>query len=110
MNNSPVPTSSDGFLKVSASAGTVDSSQKAALIRRGNELFNRGEISTASRIFVTLRYSDGLIRVGNYLYEKGEPLEAIRMYWLARDRHHIDEMSQRMAQVLRTWLHDKNAL
>lgn len=105
--NHDVGTSSDGFLKVAAQPGTaISREQRAALIRRGNELFNRREIATAKRIFVTVRYSDGLIRIGNYLMEAGDPLEAFRMFWIAGDRRRVEEMAEKMAMVVRKWLRE----
>lgn len=101
-----IPTSSDGFLKTTGGARTMDGSQKAALIRRGNELFNAGDIETATRIFVTVRYSDGLIRVGNHLFDRGETLDAFRLFWLAGDRRRVEELSEKMAQIVRKWLRD----
>lgn len=102
-----VGTSSEGFLKVGLQPGTaISREQRAALIRRGNELFNRNEIATAKRIFVTVRYSDGLIRLGNHLMEQGDPLEAFRMFWIAGDKRRVEEMTEKMAMVIRKWLRD----
>lgn len=106
MTGPDLPASS-GFLKVTADSGAaVSSQQRAALIRRGNELFNRGDIATAQRIFLTVRYSDGLIRVGNRLMAENRPLDAFRMFWIAGDRRRIDEMSEQMAQVIRKWIRE----
>lgn len=81
-------------------------SQRAALIRKGNELFNAGQYATAQRIFITVRYSDGLIRVGEQLMKQGDPLEAFRMFWIAGDSRRVAEMSEQMAMVIRKWLRD----
>lgn len=102
-----VGNSSDGFLKVRAEDGTSLSSQdRAALIRKGNELFNKSQLSAAKRIFMTVRYADGLIRLGNHYMNEGDPLEALRMFWLAGDRRRIDELSEQMAGVIRKWLRE----
>jgi hypothetical protein len=102
-----VGASSQGFLKVSSSDGSgLSSSDRVALIRKGNELFNRNEMTGARRIFMTVRYGDGLIRLGNHYLQRGDPLEAFRMFWLAGDRRRIDEMSEQMAWVIRKWLRD----
>jgi hypothetical protein len=102
-----VGTSSEGFLKVSSSDGSgLSSSDRVALIRKGNELFNRNEMIGARRIFMTVRYGDGLIRLGDYYLKRGDPLEAFRMFWLAGDRRRIDEMTEQMAWVIRKWLRD----
>lgn len=105
-----VPNSSRGFLKVSAEeAATMPGSQRAALIRKGNEFFNAGQYATAQRIFITVRYSDGLIRVGEQLMKQGDPLEAFRMFWIAGDSRRVAEMSEQMAMVIRKWLRDDDA-
>lgn len=101
-----VGTSSAGFLKVSADSGTVTREQRAALIRKGNEFFNRKEYALAKRIFMTVGYSDGLIRMGDHFMKQNEPLEALRMYWLAGDRFHIDRITERMAAVIRRWIRE----
>lgn len=102
-----VGVSSQGFLKVTDHDGAgINSSQRAALIRKGNELFNSGRIDAARRIFMTVRYVDGLIRLGNHYNNSGNPLEAFRMYWIAGDRRRIDEMTEQMAMVIRKWIQD----
>jgi hypothetical protein len=73
------------FLKGTARA-PVESSQKAALNRRGNDLFNRGCIEDARRIFITTGYSDGLSRIGDYYKKEGRMVDALRMYWTAHDK------------------------
>jgi hypothetical protein len=102
-----VGTSSEGFLKVTAKeAGQLSSQDRAALIRRGNELYNKNDLATAKRIFMTVRYADGLIRLGNHYMKEGDPLEAFRMFWVAGDRRRIEEMSEQMAWVIRKWLRE----
>ncbi len=104
-DRNPVEVSSAGFLKVgNLDPDTIDRSRRAALIRKGNELFNNGQYETAQRIFLTVRYSDGLIRLGNYHMKSGRPLDAFRLFWVAGDRRRIDEMTEQMAGVLRRWL------
>ncbi|TVR68030.1 MAG: hypothetical protein EA427_11605 [Spirochaetaceae bacterium] len=103
-----VPASSRGFLKVSADDGKgMPGSQRAALVRRGNELFNAGNYDTAKRIFLTVRYSDGLIRLGNHYMGKGDVLEAFRMFWIAGDSRRVAEMTEQMAMVVRKWLREE---
>ena len=64
----------------------VDSTQKAALNRKGNVLYNSGDIEGARRIFITTGYSDGLVRIGDHYNSKGRALDALKMYWIAPDR------------------------
>jgi len=97
----------EGFLKVIAPSRTeVDSSQKAALIRKANQLFNEGEVVTAKKIFLTLGYSDGIIRAGDYHYKKAEYWEAWRLYSLAPSKSRMDFLVERMAAVIREWMKD----
>ena len=93
------------FLRVTRdSRAKLPHDKKAALIRKGNELFNRGEIELAKRIFLTAGYSDGLIRLGELYEEKKQPLEAFRMYYAAPHKRRISEMLEQMAGVIQKWL------
>ena len=92
-----------GFIKTTG-APKLDGGRRAALIRKGNELFNAGRYEEAKRVFITTRYTDGLIRLGDYYYNSNQILEAFRMYWLAPDRRKIDSMVERMAAVVREWM------
>jgi hypothetical protein len=92
-----------GFVKTT-DRPALDGSQRAALIRRGNELFNTGKFEQAKRVFLTTHYSDGLIRLGDHYSKSNKPLEAFRMYWLAPDSHKTDYLVERMANVIREWL------
>jgi hypothetical protein len=67
---------SEGLLKTADRPHSgVEPSQKAQLNRRGNELFNQGDIETARRIYQTTGYSDGLIRVGERYQADRKPVE-----------------------------------
>jgi hypothetical protein len=92
------------FLTAGSSPPVISKEQRAALIRKGNELYNRGDLATARRIFLTARYGDGLIRMGDHYYKKREPLEAFRMYWLAKEKVKSDILIEKMAAVIRDWL------
>jgi hypothetical protein len=94
-----------GFLKVAKETpAQLTQENRAVLIRRGNELFNRGETDTARRIFLTTRYSDGLIRVGDKLALSGRPLEALAAYWAAPCPEKVELLVGRMSGVVRQWL------
>jgi hypothetical protein len=94
-----------GFVKVAQNnRPAMSKEQRAALIRRGNELFNSGRYEDAKRVFLTVGYSDGLSRLGDIHKKKNEPLEAFRMYWQAPDPNKTEPMIEKMAQVLRHWL------
>ncbi|MFW6214446.1 MAG: hypothetical protein ACOC45_00740 [Alkalispirochaetaceae bacterium] len=106
-NNTENIPPSEGFLKVSG-APALDGSQRSALIRKGNELYNKGELHAAKRVFITTRYSDGLIRLGDHYQKQKQPLEAFRMYWLAGETRRKGEMVEQMAGVVRHWLEEKD--
>jgi hypothetical protein len=79
------------FLKETQKSN-VESAQKAVLNRRGNTLFNSGEVEAARRIFITTGYSDGLSRVGDYYKTKGRLVDALRMYTVAHDKKKADSI------------------
>ena len=96
---------SRGFLKVAKeNPAQLTQENRAALIRKGNELFNRGETELARRIFLTTRYSDGLIRIGDRLAQSGKPLEALAAYWVAPCPEKAEAIIGRMSDVVRQWL------
>jgi len=79
--------------------------ERLILIRKGNELFNNGDIEKAAKIFVTTSYKDGLIRVGDYYYfDKKKPLKALHFYIEAKYEKRISELTERIVAVLKKWL------
>ncbi len=98
-----IPT--NGFLKLTAEQpDDLSISNKAALIRKGNILFNSGDFEKAKRIFVTTGYTDGLIRIGDYYLKQGNPLEAVRMYWLAPAPDKVESWMNKAAGTISKWL------
>ena len=93
------------FLKTSIQPPT-DSSQKTALNRKGNVLFNSGDIEGARRIFMTTGYSDGLSRVGDYYMSKNRPVEALRMYWIAPDRNKSEPLVMKLSEIMRDLINE----
>ena len=85
----------------------IDGSQKAALNRNGNILYNSGDIEGARRIFITTGYSDGLVRIGDYYNSKGRPLDALRMYWIAPDRKKAEPIIMQLSTVIHNLVHDE---
>ncbi len=100
----PDSLASPGFLKSAAAPAPLSPRQRAVLVRKGNELFNRGDIEAARRVFLTTGYTDGLIRVGDHYLQQNQALEAFRMYWLAPEKSKSDRMIEKMAAVVRSWL------
>jgi hypothetical protein len=81
--------------------------ERLVLIRKGNELFNNGEVEKAAKIFVTTAYKDGLIRVGDhYYFDEEKPLKAFYYYLEAKYEKRISELSERMASVIKRWLNE----
>jgi hypothetical protein len=89
----------NSFIKVSSPA-QVEGQQKAALNRKGNQLFNEGDVEAARRIFMTTGYSDGISRVGDHYKSQNKNLEALRMYWIAPDRTKSEPLLEQLAFVL----------
>jgi hypothetical protein len=78
----------------------VEADRKVKLNRRGNELFNQGDIEAARRIFQTTGYSDGLIRIGEKYQAAGKPIDALKMYTLAKDKKRSESIIELAAAVI----------
>ena len=97
-----------GFIKVTdAPVGGLTSEQKAILNRKGNVLFNQGEVESARRLFITTGYSDGLSRVGDYYAQQNKELQALKLYWLAHNKRKSDPIIQKMATLISTLLNNE---
>lgn len=95
----------EGFLKVADTENrALSAAQRTALIRKGNQLFNAGNIEQAKRVFLTTGYGDGLTRVGDHYAKRNRPLDALRMYWLAPAPHKIERMTEQISSILAYWL------
>jgi hypothetical protein len=92
------------FVRGTGQSPPMPAEKRAALIRKGNELFNQGNFPVAKRIFLTTGYGDGLIRIGDYHYKQKEFLEAFRLYRLANEKMKSDELIEKMVFVIREWL------
>jgi hypothetical protein len=59
----------------------ITDAMKTSLIRKGNELFNTGQIDEAYRCYLTVSYFTGIERVADYYnFDKKEYLRAYRLY------------------------------
>jgi hypothetical protein len=85
----------------------VESERKAKLNRKGNELFNSGDVEAARRVFQTTGYSDGLIRVGERYMAERRPLDALKMYRLARDDKRVEGLISSAALVIQFLLREE---
>jgi hypothetical protein len=98
----------DGLIKTADfPALGIGSDRKVKLNRRGNELFNEGDVEAARRIFQTTGYSDGLIRVGNLYLSQSRPIDALKMYRLARDEKRSAALIATAALVVQNMLKEK---
>jgi hypothetical protein len=95
----------NGFIKT-AKNPSLDGSQKAALNRKGNMLYNSGDIEAARRIFLTTGYSDGLSRIGDYYLSQGRSVDALRMYWIAPDRTKSGPVIMQISALLQDLMHE----
>jgi hypothetical protein len=85
----------------------VGSADKAVLNRKGNVLFNSGDIEGARRIYLTTGYSDGLIRVGDQYKSQGRFVDALRMYWIAPDRNKAESIIMQFSMILQKLIHER---
>ena len=92
---------SEGFIKVTDSpVGTLNSEQKVILNRKGNELFNAGNIEGARRIYTTTGYSDGLNRVAEKSMDEGKELDALKLYLLAHNKRNAEPLIEKLAGII----------
>ena len=85
---------------------SVEGSDKAALNRKGNMLFNSGDIEGARRIFMTTGYSDGLSRVGDSYKSQNRLMEALHMYWIAPDRNKAEPLIEQLSGIIKQLIED----
>ena len=94
------------FIKTTV-APPVDGAQKAALNRKGNMLYNSGDIEGARRIFMTTGYSDGLSRVGDYYKSKNRMIDALQMYWIAPDKTKCEPIIMQLSGIIQNLLNEE---
>jgi len=86
---------------------SIDSARKALLNRKGNVLYNSGDIEGARRIFLTTGYSDGLSRIGDSYKSQGRILDALRMYWIAPDRNKSNVIIMQLSALIQQIIHEE---
>jgi hypothetical protein len=94
------------FLKT-VSKPQINREQKVALNRKGNILYNEGNIEGARRIFLTTGYSDGLVRIGDFYLAKGRILDALRMYWIAPDKKKSESIIVKLSEIIKSMIYEK---
>lgn len=84
--------------------------QKTELMRKGNELFNRGQYFEAGKIFNVIGYKTGLIRLGDLFYfDKEMPLVAYGFYRNANHRPMLDKIGEGFVFALKCLLYEPGA-
>ena len=79
----------------------MEQKQRVELIRKGNELFNKGDIETAAKVFIKTAYKDGLTRVADYyFFDRKLPLNALPYYKMVNRKDKVDEIHARMLFAL----------
>lgn len=88
----------------------MDNDERVSLIRKGNELFNKGDITGAAAIFVKTGYRDGITRVADYyFFDKKLPLIALKFYRMVNRKDRVDEIFARMMFALGKLLKEDSA-
>jgi hypothetical protein len=83
--------------------------EKVALVRKGNEYFNSGNIAEAIKYFVKAGYRDGITRVADYyFFDKKQPLIALKFYKMVNRKDKVDEIFARMMFALNKMLKPKS--
>ena len=91
----------EGFIKVTDQpVQTRTSQQKVILNRKGNVLFNEGNIEGARRIFFTPEYPDELTRVAEKNKKKKQYLKALKLYILAHNDRKAEPIYDKIAKTL----------
>ena len=86
----------------------ISSEQKAALNRKGNILYNSGDIEGARRIFLTTGYTDGIVRIGDFYKSQGRKLDALRMYWIAPDKVKSEAIIVELSALIQHLIHEED--
>lgn len=87
-------------------------SERADFIRKGNELFNKGDILLAYKCYTMAGYHAGIEKVADhYFYNEKSPAKAIVLYKkLAKEtgservQAKLDEVAQKIVKVIRKWV------
>lgn len=94
----------------------ISESTKAALIRKGNELFNNRDIEGAYKCYQTSSYYGGIERIADYYYfNENNIIKAYRLYKQilkedsnlngnVRAKKKIDAICISVVKVIRKWL------
>ncbi len=82
--------------------------QRAKLIRKGNELFNKKQYEKAAKVFWLTNYKDGLIRIGEHLlYNEKKPFQALLYYQKINHKEKVNEILGRTIWALEKLIKQK---
>lgn len=85
----------------------MDNEERAALIRRGNELFNKKDIKNSLKIFLATDYKDGIARVADYLYyEEHQTISSIKLYKKAGLTRKVEDFAEKAALTIHLFLQE----
>lgn len=87
----------------------MDGSQKAALNRKGNILYNSGDIEGAKRVFLTTGYSDGLSRIGDAYKNQDRYMEALDMYRIAPNQKKFEALVMQLSTIIKKLIHEEES-
>ncbi|MBQ0002507.1 MAG: hypothetical protein KBT21_03120 [Treponema sp.] len=97
----------EGFIKVTDQPVlNLSSEQKVILNRKGNILFNEGNIEAARRIYITTGYSDGLSRVADKYVESKQEIKALKLYLLAHNERKTAPIYEKIAKSISMLIQD----
>lgn len=94
----------------------INDSTRSALIRKGNELFNKKDIEGAYRCYLTASYFGGIEKIADYYnFDKKNIIKAMQLYKFilkedsnlggnVRAKQKLDILAQSVVKVLRKWL------
>ncbi|MGL4981605.1 MAG: hypothetical protein ACRC4W_01890 [Treponemataceae bacterium] len=98
----------DEFIKVTDLPNKpLTSEQKVQLNRKGNVLFNSGDIIGALKIYKATGYSDGLVRAGDKFAEQGKEIDALKLYYLAHSKIKTEYVSSKLAQLISSVMQER---
>lgn len=87
----------------------MEQSERVALIRKGNELFNEKKYDEAIKLFLKAEYKDGIMRVADYYYyDMKQPLSALKFYKLINRKDRIDEINARIVYAFGRMLSEQS--
>ncbi len=85
--------------------------ERAMLIRRGNELFNKRDYKNALKIFIAVDYKEGIGRIASVMeHEQKDMPSALRLYKRAGMTANVEKIAYDMAQTVRLLIKEDKQL